>query len=69
MQMLPLAPMGLTLEQAAAYCGIPETTFRALVEAGQMPQPLELSKLDRWHREHVRKAFAKIKSRSHRDVI
>lgn len=54
-----VAPLFLTLEQAAAYAGVSTDTFRAEVEAGLWPGPVRRgakATKQTWHREAMEEA-------------
>lgn len=55
-----LAPIGLSLEQAAEYIGVAPGTFRRLVEAGTMPAPREIHARRVWDVEELRDAFKRL---------
>ncbi len=48
-------PRGLNCELAAAYRGVCENTFRAMVEAGTMPKPESCGHRKIWDRHRIDK--------------
>lgn len=50
-----LAPRGLTLDQAAEYCGVGTSTFNALVAKGDMPAPIAWGRRRVWDRAAIDK--------------
>jgi excisionase family DNA binding protein len=49
---LPVALL-LTDREAAALCGVGRSTWRRLLSAGKIPQPLHLGRSCRWRRAEV----------------
>ena len=39
--------------QMAAFCSVPRQRLRRLVQAGDLPRPIKLGGLERWHRGEV----------------
>ncbi len=50
-------PRGLNCELAAAYRGVCENTFRAMVEAGTMPKPEKHGHRKIWDRKNIDRAW------------
>ncbi len=53
-------PRGLNCELAAAYRGVCENTFRAMVEAGTMPKPETHGHRKIWDRHKVDKRMDRV---------
>ena len=56
-------PRGMELERASAYVGLGRTKFLEMVEAGRMPQPIDLDGSPRWDRFDLDRAFDDLKER------
>lgn len=56
-------PRGMELERASAYVGLGRTKFLEMVEAGRMPQPLDLDGSPRWDRLDLDRALDDLKER------
>jgi hypothetical protein len=63
--MLPLAPIGLVREEAAAYARVGTTLFDQMVADGRMPPPRMVNGKTIWDQEEVYAAF---KALPHRDT-
>jgi predicted DNA-binding transcriptional regulator AlpA len=55
-------PRGMRSPEAAAYLGMGETKFRALVEAGRLPRPATVDGMVIWDRFDLDGAFDELKS-------
>lgn len=53
-------PLGLNVEDAAAYIGIGKTTFEVLVGDGRMPSPRMINRRLVWDREEIQMAFKEL---------
>ena len=60
---LAYPPRGMELERASAYVGLGRTKFLELIEAGQMPKPVDLDGSPRWDRFDLDRAFDDLKER------
>mgnify|MGYP002479698744 CR=1 FL=1 len=53
-----MAPIGLSREEAAAYIGVSDRKFDAMVDDGRMPSPKVVDGRRIWSRTALDKAFA-----------
>jgi predicted DNA-binding transcriptional regulator AlpA len=58
---LAYPPRGMRASRAAAYVGMSETTFLALVEEGQLPKPLHIKGMRIWDRYELDLWFERFK--------
>ena len=54
---LNYTPRGLRADRAAAYLGMSESSFLALVKEGLMPKPVKIKGMSVWDREKLDAAF------------
>jgi excisionase family DNA binding protein len=57
-------PIGLSREEAARHIGVGATTFDAMVEKGEMPQPIRIGRRCVWDREEVEACFRRLKTQA-----
>lgn len=53
-------PYAMKRKNAAAYCDLAESTFIAEVDAGRLPQPINLGGRDHWLQPALEKAMASL---------
>jgi predicted DNA-binding transcriptional regulator AlpA len=58
---LAYPPRGLRAPRAAAYIGMSESSFLALVEEGVMPRPVKIKGMTIWDRHELDVAFEALK--------
>jgi excisionase family DNA binding protein len=56
----PREPLGLSLEEAAAYIGLGPSLFERLVGEGKMPFPRQLAGRKVWDADEVAAAFRRV---------
>lgn len=56
----PRDPIGLSVEEAAAFIGVSPSTFGKAVEQGAMPRPRRLFGRVLWDADELRSAFRRL---------
>lgn len=59
---LAYPPRGLRAARAAAYVGMSETSFLALVTEGRMPRPKRVKGMNIWDRFELDRAFEQLEA-------
>jgi predicted DNA-binding transcriptional regulator AlpA len=60
---LPFSPRGLSRYEAAAYVGVSESLFDAMVRDGRMPHPKRINSRTVWDRRRLDDAFERLPER------